>query len=754
MFTPSRPVGDVNRLSFSTLVFIHLGALALLVMLSMQPPGASHAVAVLLAGYVLVLTALAAMHQRNRMALEEKEQRFHSLFRYHPDAVFSLDRDGCLEDVNPATTQVLGRTEASLAGASFTQLIDPEYRETTGEALRLAAEGRDQRLSVSATLPGGEQRVFDLTCLPIVIHGRMAGIYVLAKDITERKQQEKRLRILQRSVEASMHGVIIVDARQPDLPIIFSNAAFSRITGYSSEEILGRNCRFLNDHHADPESLEEIRRGLREQRPTHVLIRNRRKNGSLFWNELHIAPVEDEHGEVTHFVGLQNDVTEQKSYERQLAFNATHDALTGLANRALFEDRLRQMASLGRRHGTRVAVLFIDLDEFKPINDSLGHVIGDRILMEVAKRLSEQMRTEDTLARFGGDEFVVLLTEIRSENDAYEVAERLLPTIARPYVMEDHELYLSASIGIAVSDPGTDNPQEFIQQADMAMYRAKQQGHNTHQLYNPEINRQVRQRFGLRSDLQEAIEAEDFELYYQPLMAADDGRVMGLETLLRWHHPQHGPVSPGTFIPLAEETGQIIPLSAWVLDRACRDMRHLREHGFDRGRMAINLSPVQFARADFLQTIIRSLDRVGLPASALELELTEGILMNDTEAAIEVLRQLRAQDICVSIDDFGTGFSSLSYLKHLPVDSVKIDRSFIREVETSDADMAIIQGTISMAHHLGLKVVAEGIETASQQSLLTHYGCDTLQGYFFARPMPLHDLIEHLRQKGQIGASA
>ena len=696
------------------------------------------------------LVSLAIERHRDREALEENEQRFRSLFRYNPDAVFSLALDGRLGGYNHATQTILARSAEDLVGRTFVELVDTEDRHRVAEAVQRAGRGRSQRTELTVTHADGSRHELDVTYLPIVINGSITGIYAIAKDITIRKRQENRLRILERSVEASMHGVVIVDALDPGLPIVYTNAAFSRITGYAFDEAVGRNCRFLQDEQTDPESLEEIRRGIAEHRPVHVLLRNRRKDGSVFWNELHIAPVEDENGEVTHYVGLQNDVSEQKSYEKQLAFNATHDNLTGLANRALFEDRLEHMVKLSRRRGTCVGVLFIDLDEFKPINDSLGHAVGDRILMEVATRLADQMREEDTLARFGGDEFVAILTDIHSEADAFDVAERLLPVIARPYRLEDHELYLSASIGIAVSESDTENPLSLIQQADMAMYRAKQQGHNTCQLFTGEINSQLLHRVGLRNDLQEAIEHEDFEVHYQPLVHSDDRRIVGLEALLRWHHPQHGHVSPATFIPLAEETGQIIPLSEWVLDRAARDMGILCDLGLAGARMAINLSPVQFNRPNFLDTIRRTLARTGLPAERLELELTEGILMNDTESAIEVLKELRDSAISVSIDDFGTGFSSLSYLKNLPIDTIKIDRSFVQHVETSDDDAAIVQGVISMAHHLGLRVVAEGIETDAQREILTAYGCDILQGYFFARPMPITELTDYLERTRQI----
>ncbi|MCL7743390.1 EAL domain-containing protein [Guyparkeria hydrothermalis] len=699
------------------------------------------------------LVSLAIERHRDRSALEENEQRYRSLFAYNPDAVFSLDAEGQLQSFNHTTETMFDRPTRDLAGRSLIELIDTADRDRVRRAIDRTIRGRTQFTELAVNHTDGSRHDFDVTYLPMVINGQIEAVYGIAKDITIRKRQERRLRTLERSVEASIHGVVIADARRPDLPIIYTNAAFTRMTGYSAEEVLGHNCRFLQGEQTDPDAVREIHEALAEKRPVRVLLRNYRKDGSQFWNELHIAPVEDESGEVSHFVGLQNDVSAHKSYEAQLAFNATHDTLTGLANRSLFEDRLCHTVELSRRRDTRVAVLFVDLDEFKPINDSLGHAVGDKILIEVSRRLDEQMRAEDTLARFGGDEFVALLADIGGEEDALLVAERLLPDISRPYRIDDHELYLSASIGIAISEPGMESPLSLIQQADMAMYRAKQQGRNTCQIFNEEINTQVRRRVGLRNDLQEALEHKDFHVFYQPLVRGPDREITGFEALLRWHHPEHGWVSPATFIPLAEETGQIIPLSEWILERACRDMKSLIDQGLDDGRMAINLSPLQFHRPNFLATIHRTLELTGLPASRLELELTEGILMSETESAIQTLHRLRDSTISVSIDDFGTGFSSLSYLKHLPIDKIKIDRSFIQGVEDSADDAAIVQGIISMAHHLGIQVVAEGIETEAQREILVDWGCDSLQGYLFARPMPLNELIGCLADNRSIVAT-
>ncbi|HAZ98374.1 MAG TPA: phosphodiesterase, partial [Halomonas sp.] len=346
------------------------------------------------------------------------------------------------------------------------------------------------------------------------------------------------------------------------------------------------------------------------------------------------------------------------------------------------------------------------------------------------------LRQEDTVARLGGDEFVLLITNTGDEQQVIEVVERLLPALAKPYCLEGHELYLTASVGIAMSQPDTPQPQTLIQQADMAMYKAKQQGRNAYAWFSHDINALASERVSLRNDLQEAIDHQGFELHYQPLMDRQ-GNIASVEALLRWPHPSKGYVSPARFIPLAEATGQIMPISEWVLQRACHDMLALQRSGLGALRVAVNLSPLQFHRDSFLATLRQTLADTGLPAEQLSLELTEGILMDNTASAIEILHALRGMQVSVSIDDFGTGYSSLSYLKHLPISTVKIDRSFIHELTHSSDDAAIVQGIISMAHHLGLSVVAEGVETSEQHQRLLSYHCDGFQGLGLAKPMPL-----------------
>ncbi|MDT8879238.1 EAL domain-containing protein [Halomonas saccharevitans] len=691
------------------------------------------------------LVALAMERAQDRRSLWESEQRYRSLFTYNPDAVFSMDLKGHFVSANDHCAALTGYAVEALLGSHFSEFLQADDLAAVQQKVELTAAGEPCRYELKVPHRDGTLHWLDLTTLPVVVDGRITGIYGIAKDVTRRREYEIRLRILERGVEASVNGVLIADASLPGLPIIYANDAFQRMTGYARAEIIGRNARFLQGSETDALAVQKIRRELAQHREVHVTLCNYRKDGTPFWNDLYISPVRDDHGRVTHYVGIQHDISEQKAYEAHLAYHAGHDALTGLANRTLLEDRLVHDAELARRQGMRLAVLFLDLDEFKPINDSLGHAVGDELLRGVSQRLSAAMRPGDTLARLGGDEFVVLLPDLHDPTQADTVAERLLSIVARPYRVGEHELSLSCSIGIAVSTAEMEQPLELIQQADMAMYRAKQQGRNACQWFSPEIIHRMGDRVALRNELQEAIEARDFELHYQPLIDRE-GRVAGVEALLRWPHPVRGFVSPADFIPLAEETGQIIPISEWVLARACRDLSQLDRAGHGSLNVAVNLSPLQFHRASFLGNLRETLAVTGLPAPQLSLELTEGVLMDDTEGAIATLHALREMGVGVAIDDFGTGFSSLSYLKNLPIDRVKIDRSFVSGVAHSAEDAAIIQGIISMAHHLGLKVVAEGIEQEQQHHLLSAHGCDLFQGYHFARPMPLESLIDFLAE--------
>jgi diguanylate cyclase (GGDEF)-like protein/PAS domain S-box-containing protein len=453
-------------------------------------------------------------------------------------------------------------------------------------------------------------------------------------------------------------------------------------------------------------------------------------------------------GEIVGVFGIARDISEQKHYERQLSFNACHDRLTGLPNRVSLEDRLIRDCHVSRRSKYRLAVICIDLDGFKSINDSIGYYFGDQVLIEVAQRMTQQVRPGDTVVRMGGDEFIVLLPNLHRVEDVVPVTERLMASIAEPYCIQGIDLHLSASVGITLSDGHIEQPMQLIQQADMAMYKAKQQGRNNFQWYTSDLNQRVCEHASLRNDLQKAIETQSFKLHYQPQIEARTGQVVGIEALLRWEHPEKGFISPAVFVPVAEDSGQIIPLSLWVLDTACAQLRQLGEQGITGMSMAVNISPMHFQRVHFVQCVQATLEKHGLRGEQLELEITESLLLHNAEQAIDTLHRLKALGVRIALDDFGTGFSSLSYLKRLPIDKIKIDRSFIQEIATDHHDAAITQGIISMAHHLSLTVVAEGVETASQVDFLKGSCCDIFQGYYFAKPMPYAEIEAFLSHPG------
>lgn len=644
------------------------------------------------------------------------------------DALLVIGDDNTIRYANQAARTLLGAT-VDLAGQAL--------------ALPDVAEGVSE-----VTLPrvDGSPVDVEVYCTPTRWDGQPARLLSL-RDASRHRSAARQLHLLKRSLESTTNGIVICDAQATDHPIIYVNPAFEHVTGYSEADVLGKNCRFLQQGKGDPVAVAEIRDGLKARRDVHVVLRNFRKDGSLLWNELFISPIVDEQGEVTHFVGVINDVTEQKRYESELMFTIHHDILTGLPNRTLLEDRLQQACQTAVHYRKGLAVLFIDIDGFKPINDSLGHQVGDQLLAEAAKRMGAQVRAGDTVARMGGDEFIVLLANLDGENDVACVVDRLVRSLGRPYRLAGSELHITVSIGIAWSDGRLEAPTQLIQQADLAMYKAKQQGRNNCQWYTDDLNQRVSERLALRNDLRRAIEQDSLELYYQPQLDGRSGRVVAVEALLRWNHPQRGFIPPAELIHAAEDAGQISSLSAWVLHTACAFNKRLLDEGIAHLVVAVNISAALFRNAQFLDVVQAALQVSGLPAELLELEVTEAVFLDNAEAAIATLQALRERGVRVAIDDFGTGLSSLNNLKRLPINKVKVDKSFIAEVISDRHDADITQGIISMAHHLRLQVVAEGVETEAQYLFLRKIQCDGFQGFHFARPMPYEELEVFLRQQ-------
>ncbi|MEQ5801271.1 EAL domain-containing protein [Halomonas sp. H10-9-1] len=553
-------------------------------------------------------------------------------------------------------------------------------------------------------------------------------------------RHSQTLRLFKRGLDASANGVVIADAAKPDYPLVYVNPAFERISGYAAHEALGRNCRFLQGPETDAAELAQLSQALRQRREVRTLLRNRRRSGELFWNRLSISPMRDARGRCTHFIGVQEDVTLEQEQARRLAYQASHDALTGLPNRAYLVERLNHAVALCAHQGAPLVVLYLDLDDFKPINDALGHEAGNQLLVAVAQRLGERLAASDTLARLASDEFVVLLPGLAEPQQAEAVAEQLLLALAVPFTLAGEQVQISASIGLASSAAEVKQPEELLQVADLAMQEAKRRGRNTWRWFRGGGLGATGEQVALRHELQRALQEDQFALYYQPIVEARSGERQGMEALIRWQHPTRGLVSPDAFIPLAEQTGQIIALGRWVLKRACRDMASLREGPGAPHSVAVNISPLQFRREDFVADVRQALAASGLPPECLELEVTEGVLLSGVEEAVAQLRELRELGVRMAIDDFGTGFSSLSYLRDLPIHKLKLDRAFVQQVLTSRDNAAIVKGVITLAHEMALVVVAEGIETPEQRQALIGYHCDLLQGYLFAKPVPLATL--------------
>lgn len=693
--------------------------------------------------------ALAIERATHNRLLQQSEQRFRSLYQLNPDPVYIINPDGYFVDMNEAGCELLQYSRADITAMHYDRVMLPEHLPRVHRHFASVLAGNGERFEASIVTRSGQQLELDISIVPSWQDGKIIGVIGVSKDISARVRAQSQLRLFKRAVDSTANGVIIADILQADMPIIYVNSAFEKLTGYRSEEVIGHNCRFLQGRERDMLATKQIRDAISRRQEYSVVLRNFRKDNSAFWNRLFLAPVPDERGDINHYIGIQTDITAQKQYEQELAYNAAHDLLTGLPNRALLKDRLTQSYQISQRNQQKVAILFIDLDGFKLINDSLGHLNGDEVLKQCSARISSCIRPGDTLARIGGDEFVLMLTDLSSADEVIPVTERILAAVAEPFNVAGQELHITASIGISISDNQQAEPMQMVQQADLAMYRAKQLGRNNCQWYSAELDVALSKQLNVRAQLKKAISNHEFELHYQPQIDAVSGDIVGLEALLRWPDQQGGFISPDEFIPLAEETGEIVPLSNWVLDNASRYNKSLIERGIATVVMAVNVSSIQFQRSNFVEHLQQALTTNGLDPRWFEIELTESVLLANTEQVIVKLQQIKQLGVKVSIDDFGTGYSSLSYLKRLPMDKLKIDRSFIRDIVTDKRDAAISKAIIAMAHHLDIRVIAEGVETEAQVALLRKNLCDEYQGYYFAKPMPAAELELFIRQYRQ-----
>ena len=560
------------------------------------------------------------------------------------------------------------------------------------------------------------------------------GFNRMVKEIARKQQGLNQAQIV---FDNTSEGVIITDAQAR---IVSVNNAFTKITGYCEDEVIGKNPSMLQSNSHDKDFYKKMWHSINSNGCWRGEVLNRRKNGECYTELLSINSFKDEHGAVIQYVGVITDISSIKDTEHKLKHLAHHDPLTGLPNRLLCNARMEHELQLAKRQNHMVAVMFIDLDMFKTINDSLGHILGDVLLREVTDRISQYIRDEDTIARLGGDEFVLILGSINNKDDATHFAQNLLSLFSNSFDINGHEIFISASVGIALYPDHGNNVDSLLRNADAAMYRAKAEGRNNFQYYTVDLTNDAFERMSQETYLRHALKNNELILHYQPQYSLKTGKMIAVEALIRWQHPELGLVYPDKFISVAEETGLIVPIGEWIIETACRQLNIWGKSAHPSLRMAINLSARQFWKPGLTHVIKDALDSNNLNANRLDLEMTESIIMRDTDITIDTLNYLHSMGVELSIDDFGTGYSSLSYLKRFPINRLKIDRSFVSDITTDKNDADMIQSIIALGHCMNLCVLAEGVETKDQLNFLTQHGCDEVQGYYYSRPLPAEEL--------------
>ena len=684
---------------------------------------------------------------QNERQLREAAQELDRILHNMQDTYYRIDANGILTRVSDSVQQLLGYTPEEVIGRPMVEFYaHPGERE----ALLKRMEANGGRISNNETaLRHRDGSVVWTSSNAHFIYeenGELAGVEGTARDITERKLQESQVSKLSSVLEQTADIVIVTDIEGI---IEYVNPSFERVTGYRFEEAVGRKPSILSSGKHKPEFFQHLWKTiLAGESYTNILI-NRRKDGSLYYEEKTITPIRDQSGRITHFVSTAKDISERMQVQERLQHMAHHDTLTDLPNRNLFLDRLQQALIRARHHQRLVAVMFLDLDRFKNINDTLGHSTGDQLLLQLSERLKRSVRDGDTIARFGGDEFAILLDDVDSENSIATVAQKLLHTLTEPFHINNHELFVTASIGIAIFPHDGEDPDTLLRNADVAMYRAKELGKNNYQFYSDDMSARNFERLTLENHLRHALAREQFILHYQPQVDARNDRIVGVEALLRWQHPELGLVSPSNFISLLEETGLIEEVGEWVLEAACRQSRAWHDAGWGDLRLSVNISSRQFNNSEFIDALHGIIDRTGVNPEFLELELTESMLMRQASSVVTALRSLNRLGVRFAIDDFGTGYSSLSYLRRFPIETIKIDRSFIRDITEDADDAAITRAIVVMAQNLSLDVIAEGVESEAQLAFLKENGCHVIQGFHYSPPVSAEALTALLEKQAR-----
>ena len=706
---------------------------------ALSPTQAVSIIAFVATGILFGLFSERTRVQTRSRAAEESNQRLRSVLDAAADAVLVTNFRGRHLYANHQAARLLGMPIEELLRMHVVELIPASRLAPTLASFRqLRTHGRMcSELQVQRR---------DGTVIPVEVNSVQlpdGNYYGSFRDISERKHSEERLRQAAKVFESTVEGVLVADA---ELRISAVNRAFCKITGYMEDEVLGKSPRMFKSGRHDQSFYRALWKSIEETGAWRGEIWDRRKSGEIYPAWMTINAVKDEHGTLTNYVSVFSDISDIKQFEERLKFLAQHDPLTQLPNRLLLSDRLERAIQRSKRDGSKLAVLFIDLDSFKKVNDGLGHPVGDLLLQAVAKRLTACLRSEDTVARLGGDEFLVVLGGFAGVDHISAIAGKILQALAAPFTIEDEALFIGASIGISVYPHDGEDSVSLLKNADAAMYQAKEDGRNTFRFYSGKLTSVAREHLRLESSLRHAIEQKQFVLHFQPQVQVPTGQISGVEALVRWNHPDEGLILPSRFIPFAEKTGLIVRLGNWVLQSACEQLVLWLGSGLAPMTVAVNLSPRQLMHQDIVEVVRDVLIRTQVPPNLLELEITEGAVMERAETAVRSLAGLKSLGVRLSIDDFGTGYSSLSYLRRFPIDALKIDQSFMRDIPRDRSAMEIAATIIAMGHSLGMSVLAEGVETEQQLSFLRQQGCDLYQGYLHSRPAPAAELAAVLER--------
>ncbi|WP_244161357.1 EAL domain-containing protein [Trichlorobacter thiogenes] len=694
-------------------------------------------------------------------ALLSTKQQLRDIIDFLPDAAFVIDNDKKVVIWNRAMEKMTGVSKEDMVGKGDHEYTIPFYGERRNQLLDLL-DMDDEQLAAKYTQVRRTGEILDAETFCPALHGGK-GAYVWAtgvplydaagqrvgaiesiRDITERKKSEDFLRKLTHGIENSASAVLITDVHGA---IEYVNKKFTQLTGYTPEEAIGKNPRILKSDVTPREVFDNLWRTILSGEEWRGELLNRRRNGEVYWSIASISPLHNEDGEITHFIANVEDINERKNAEATIERLAYYDPLTDLPNRRMLQDRLDLALRRSRRQAIGAALLYLDLDSFKHINDSMGHPAGDKLLREMASRFTKTLRDDDVVCRLGGDEFAVILHDIRHDQDVVPIAQKLVDVAAEPMQLEGREVVVTSSVGIAMYPKDGADAKVLGKHADIALYHAKAEGKNTFRFFSEELNNSFRDRIAMEHGLRHILDRGELELHYQPKVSVATGQVIGVEALLRWNSPEFGMVSPMRFIPLAEETRQIIPIGEWVLRTACQQQLLWQQQGIQLS-MAVNLSAVQFKSPALIERIAALIDETGIQPENLELELTESALVDKPDDAVRVLEQLRSLGCGISIDDFGTGYSSLSYLKNFPVTILKIDRSFVRDLAHNSGDRAIAQSVVSLATNLDMKTVAEGVEEQEQLEILQQIGCTYIQGFIHSRPVPADQILAVVKRLG------